>query len=262
MTGPEPVYAVLGRPVGRSRSPALHRHWLRALGLPGTYVALEVPAGHEDDVVPAVRALGLAGCNVTLPLKERVGRRLDALDDTAATTGAVNTIARDGPRLVGHNTDVVGLTAALAAAGWSVHGADVVVVGAGGAARAVVEALLRGGCGRVGILARDPAAATRLSSRDPRLRPTRALTGAELVFHASSGRPDALLAATPDDLRRLRGWMDLNYWDPDPPGRTAALAAGAQFVDGWPMFLAQAAASFRAWTGVEPPPVPDPLLIG
>jgi shikimate dehydrogenase len=265
VSAPPPVYAVLGRPVGRSRSPALHSAWLRALGLPGTYVALEVPAGAEDHVVAAIRTLGLAGCNVTLPLKERVAAQLDALDATAARTGAVNTIAREGGRLVGRNTDVEGCARALDEAGLSPEGRVAVVVGAGGAARAVVEALLAGRAARIGVLARRPESAARLCARAPdRVVPVSSLADAELVIHASSGRPAALLEATAEELPRLTGWMDLNYWDPDPPGRAAVAERGALFVDGWPMFVAQAAASFRVWTGADPLPVlrPAPFLVG
>lgn len=259
---PPPVYAVLGRPVGRSRSPAIHTAWLRALDLPGTYVALEVPPGREDGVVDAIRALGLAGCNVTLPLKERVARQLDALRGPAARTGAANTVIREGGRLVGDNTDVGGCLSALREAGLDPGGASAVVVGAGGAARAAVEALRVGGAARIGILARDPAAAGALLALAPDSAAIAAdLAGAELVIHATSGRPDALVRLAPDDLPRLAGWMDLNYWDPDPPGRGAALARGAVFVDGWPMFVAQAAASFAAWTGRDPLTVLRPARV-
>jgi shikimate dehydrogenase len=263
-TRPTPVYAVLGRPVGRSRSPALHNAWLAATGSPGTYVALEVPEGAEDHVASAVRTLGLAGCNVTLPLKERVVSQVDALHPTAERTGAVNTLVWEGPRLVGHNTDVEGCTRALAEAGLETHGVRAVVVGAGGAARAVIEALLLGGAARIGIVARDVAAAERLVARAPSriaVVDRAGLRDAELGVHATSGHPTALEGLVPEDLPHLGGWMDLNYWDPAPPLRSVIEQRGARFVDGWPMLVAQAAAAFRAWTGVDPLPLLRPARI-
>jgi shikimate dehydrogenase len=239
-----PVYAVFGRPVGRSASPALHNAWFARLGIPGVYVALEVPEGREDRVVDAFRTLGLAGANVTVPLKTAVAAQVDALDPDAAATGAVNTLVRDGDRVIGCNTDVAGFRRTLGA----LRGRRAVIVGAGGAARAVARALDLDGA---------PYRTLSRSGPDPLVR--EAFAEAELVVNAASGRPAILDALLPSDVPRLVGMIDLNYWDPDPPGRSLAGSCGVPFRTGAAMLEAQAAEAFARWTGRDPLGSADPV---
>ncbi len=263
ISGSTGVVALLGRPVAHSQSPALHNAWFAAAGLDLVYVALEVPPGAEDRATDAVRTLGLRGANVTAPLKERVVAGVDALDADAAATGAVNTLAWDGPRLVGANTDVRGFARSLDEAGVDPAGRRAVVVGAGGAALAVGVALARGGVGSLLFVARRPERAERVGERCRPARPgivvgaaplePGALAGAELVVVASSGRAEALDRVDPATLGAGAAWVDLNYWDPDPPGLRRAAEAGLRTASGDAMLRAQAALSFEAWTGRPPP---------
>ncbi|HKU38562.1 MAG TPA: shikimate dehydrogenase, partial [Polyangiales bacterium] len=135
------VYAILGFPVAHSLSPAMHNSALEALGIDARYVAFEVAPERLPDAVRGLRALGVRGANITVPHKIAILPLLDAVDAIAQHVGAVNTLLRDGDRLIGTNTDAEGLARALREAGVQLAGARVTVLGAGGAARASVVGL-------------------------------------------------------------------------------------------------------------------------
>ena len=140
-TGTTSLAAVIGSPVRHSRSPAIHNAAFRALGLDWTYLAFDVAAGEAGRAIDAMRALGLGGLSVTMPHKDAVVDLVDELTDDARRLGAVNCVTPRSGRLIGDNTDGAGFIASLADAGVSVGGRSCVVLGAGGAARAVVLAL-------------------------------------------------------------------------------------------------------------------------
>lgn len=262
IAGTTSVVALLGRPVAHSRSPALHNAWFAALGLDWVYVALEVAEGRDDLAVDAVRTLGLRGANVTAPLKERVAAGVDRLDAAAEATGAVNTLWWDGSALVGGNTDVPGLLESLRAAGIEVAGRRAAVIGAGGAARAAGVALAGAGAVELRIVGRSADRVERVRARCAASFPSvltraeplvpAALEGVDLLVNAASGRV-ALLDTLPLELLAPgAAWVDLNYWDRDPPGLRRAASGGLRTVTGDGMLTAQAALSFEAWTGLRP----------
>ncbi len=138
----EKLFGVIGDPIEHSLSPALFEYVLRELELPYRYRAFHVRANELRDFLQKARAEGIAGVNVTIPHKERVVPLLDALDSQAEKLGVVNTVASEGGRLIGYNTDVLGFTRSLPARGLPLAGERAVVLGAGGAAKAVVYALI------------------------------------------------------------------------------------------------------------------------
>lgn len=236
--------ALLGHPVGHSRSPALHNGWLQALGIDAVYVALDCGPTGAIDPAAIVRA-GLWGANVTIPLKQRCSP--DRLETDAEATGAVNTLYWDGDELVGANTDVEGFRASTEAAIGPLAGRRCLVLGAGGAARAVVQAL-------------SDAEAVEVANRTERDLgvPWRPLEGLDpRPFDLVVNTLPAAGRAWVDTLALPQGsdaaWVDLNYWDADPPRARAAAQAGVAFVDGHGMLEAQARAAFRRWTGQDPP---------
>ena len=161
------VAAVIGSPVHHSLSPAIHNAAFVAAGLDWVYVAFEVAPGAAGGALDAMRTLDLGGLSVTTPHKEDVARGVDELDPAAAALRSVNTVVWDADgRLVGHSTDGAGFVASLAASGVDVGGATVAVVGAGAAARSVVDALGRAGAADVAVVNR---------TRDPRRRGRRRL---------------------------------------------------------------------------------------
>jgi len=251
------VYALLGRPVGHSLSPALHNALFALLGVDAAYVALDVPPGEAARVPAALRALGFAGANLTVPLKEAVLDGLDALTPAAARAGAVNTVQRgDGGELIGHNTDGEGLLAALDEAGGA--GGPAAVLGAGGAGRAVAAALSAAGVPTT-LLNRDPARARRAGGALglpwgglddlPALAP-----GLQLVVDCT--RPEGVTAEVRTGLHRMPPgalWVDTRYFLDLRPLRAACAAFGLRLMDGRPMLLHQALAASALWTGRRVP---------
>ena len=160
-TGSTRVAGVIGDPVRHSLSPALHNAAFSALGLDWTYLAFEVPSGQGADAVAAMRVLGIDGLSVTMPHKDTVAAAVDELSPAAALLGAVNCVRRDGDRLIGENTDGAGFLRSLRTqAGVDPAGLHTVVLGAGGAARAVIVALAADGA-LVTVVNRSPDAAAR-----------------------------------------------------------------------------------------------------
>ena len=241
---PEPVQRVLllGDPVRESLSPLFQNAAFAAANIPCRYEVRSVDAeGLEDSIEEIRRDPGILGANVTIPHKEAVLRSLDAIDPVAERVGAVNTINRDGPRLKGWNTDIEGFLKALGELGFAPRGKAAVVVGAGGAARAVVAAL-QPVASAVWVVSRRVDRASRLcrdlgvTSGGPRRLDE---------LQALAARADLLVNATPVDAIP-RGWAD--------GGRLLFDLRTRQSPAGRLMLLHQGAAAFQIWTG-RPAPV-------
>ena len=261
MTRPVTLCGSLSRlasPLGRS----LHEAGYRALGLPFTYVPFEV--SDLGGAIAGMRALGIRGFGVSQPFKQQVIPLLDALEPRAERIGAINTIVNDGGRLVGHNTDWVGAVRALEEAR-AIGGARVLLVGAGGAARAIAFGL-QAADARVTIVNRDHARAERLVAEvgDGAEVAPFALLGDvdlvrrfEVVVNATSlGQADADGArnAIPEAaLGEGQLVMDIVYKPVETPLVTLALARGARVIRGTRMLLHQAAAQFELYTGMPAP---------
>jgi shikimate dehydrogenase len=259
LSGHTRVVGVIGDPVAHSLSPTLHNAAFAALELDWVYVAFPVPRGRGADAVAAVSALGLAGLNVTMPHKEDVASACDDLTPDAAALRSVNTVVAlpDG-RSLGDSTDGPGFLDAIAVEGISVAGKPVLVLGAGGAARAVVLALGRAGAA-VTVAARRPDAAEAAAALTPG-GCVLALGAADpsafaVVVNAtplgmSGGDP---LPIDPESLHSGQAVVDLVYHPADTPLLTAARARGALAVNGLGMLVHQAARSFTLWTGQTAP---------
>lgn len=262
-TGSTRVAAVIGDPVRHSLSPALHNSAFQALGLDWVYLALPVAAGETAGAITGMRALGVEGLSVTMPHKTAVAGLVDELTPTAAALGAVNTIVRRGSALVGDSTDGTGFLDALAAdEGFDPRDRRCLVLGSGGAARAVVEALARAGAARVDVAGRTPAPASRAAAlagdRGAVITDlAEAVRAADLVVNATpvgmAGDPAIPFAIDPRWLGRHHVVVDLVYEPPITPLLAAARDRGCVSVNGIGMLIYQAAAAFRLWTGEDPP---------
>jgi shikimate dehydrogenase len=255
--GATTVVGVIGWPVAHSLSPAIHNAAFEALGLDWTYVALPVAPGGVAEAVAGLRALGLAGANVTMPHKAAVADAVDVLDDDARRLHAVNTVVVEGERLVGANTDAPGFERFLRDdAGFDAAGRAALVFGAGGAARACALALARQGLARLVIAVRDP---TRTGSVVSALEGHATEVTVIALDDAPTQTADLVVNATPVGARGeslpvppLGPDMlivDLLYDPTSTPLQVAAKEAGAAAFGGLGLLLHQAALSFEMWTG-------------
>jgi shikimate dehydrogenase len=263
-TGATRLAAVIGDPVRHSLSPVLLNAAFAASGLDWVYVALEVPEGEVPAAFTGVRALGIGGLSVTMPHKEAAATACDRLSDEAAALGAVNCVVNEGGTLVGHNTDGAGFVAALRAEGGvDPAGQRCVVVGAGGAGRAVALALARAGAARVAVVNRSAERAARavalLGEAGAVVAPEHAgpeVAEAGLVVNATSvgmGEGSTDLPLDAGAIRPGQVVVDIVYRPLRTPLLRAAEARGATAMGGVPMLVGQAAEAFRLWTGAPPP---------
>lgn len=254
---------VLGHPVKHSLSPVLHNAAFAEVGLDWAYVAFDVPDGACPAAVAGARALGLQGLSVTMPHKRSAALACDELSVTATALGVVNTIVRRRDRLVGEATDGPGFLASLRAAGHDPAQRTCLVLGAGGAARAVVHALAGAGGARIGVVARRPEAAREVAALAGKVGAVATavdVDSADLIVNATSvgmaGTPgeDGLpMGLGPGDFRPGHVVADLVYNPRRTPLLSAAEAAGATPIDGLGMLVHQAALAFELWTGIQAP---------
>jgi len=260
------LFGVLGEPVEHSLSPVMHNAAFAAAGLPHLYLRYRVAPAGLRSALDEARRLRMGGLNLTVPLKEAVRPFLDAVTPEADRIGAVNTILFRGSRLIGDNTDGRGFARALRGR-VRLRGATAVVLGAGGAARAVGAALVAAGVGRLVVAnrtrARGEALAARLRAlggRDVVVVPLAAVArgsavaGASLVVNTTStGLHGAAVrvrhAATPRDCL----FVDLVYGPSATPFLAAAARAGRRTLDGAAMLLHQGALAWEAWLGRPAP---------
>ena len=269
ISGKTGVLGVIGHPVGHSASPAMHNAALEATGLDYAYVAFHVLPDSVGDVTTAVRALGITGLNVTVPHKQAIMAGLDEVSEEARAIGAVNTVANRDGKLIGFNTDAHGAIASLRQDG----GLDTlperaVVLGAGGAARAILYALV--GCRdvkRIDLLNRTVSKAEELAlALDPSAHKIRVgsvdtaaahTADAGLLINSTSVGMDPHAGLSPlDDPSCLHDELvvlDIVYKPLETSLLSRARAAGARCIDGLGMLVHQGARAFEIWTGVKPP---------
>ncbi len=266
MTDPAlpPVAGVIGWPVAHSLSPRLHRYWLRHYRLDGHYLPFPVPRDELARALDGVRALGLAGVNITVPHKEGVIPHLDTVEAAARRIGAVNTVVADAERrLHGRNTDVFGFIEALhqAQPDFDPARGPAVVLGAGGAARAVVAALADAGAPEIRLVNRTLAKAERLAADlDAPARPvawearSETVDGAALLVNATSlgMKGQAPLEFDLDGLPGDAVVYDIVYVPLETELLASARARGNPAVDGLGMLLHQARPAFEAFFGRDP----------
>ena len=246
----------------------MHNAAFRYLEFNVTYEALEVPPAALQEAVSSLRAERVLGANVTVPHKQAVVPFLDALSDAAEAIGAVNTIVNNNGRLVGHNTDAAGFLRALIEADFGPRDKRVVVLGAGGAARAVVYALLTAGVAEVGVYNRTPDKAEALVNAfsnlgtvnviepgdlDARVRGADGLVNTTSVGMARGGHdPDT--SPLPGALVPYRGFVcDIVYRPPKTRLLRDAEATGLRAQNGLPMLVYQGAEALELWTGRDAP---------
>lgn len=254
---------VIGWPISHSRSPLIHRHWLKTLGLPGDYSKIAVAPENLADFIAKLERNGLAGCNVTLPHKEAVFALVTVADEDTARLGTVNTVFLRNGVAHGTNTDRQGFLSSLHAGApdLDLRNRKVVVLGAGGAAMAVTGALLSTGVTEIAIVNRSAERAADLCRRFgagvspvPWHSRNDALTGASLLVNTTSlgmtGQPklELNISRLPQDAVVA----DIVYTPLVTPLLVEAAQRGNVIVPGLGMLLHQAVRGFELWFGVRP----------
>jgi shikimate dehydrogenase len=260
---------VMGWPVAHTRSPVIHSHWISKHGLKGAYVQLPVQPDRLEAAIRGLPALGFAGCNITVPHKVNAMQLMDELHPQAARIAAINTVVvqPDG-RLLGVNNDGIGYIQSLRDANptWRGDAGPALVLGAGGAARAIVVALLDEGVPELRITNRtlERAQALKEAFGDrvtvvPWAERNQAMAGISLLVNTTTqgmhGQP--ALDVQLDDLPAAAMVSDAIYIPLETPLLAAARQRGHQTVNGLGMLLNQARPAFHAWFGVLPEITPE-----
>ena len=264
MTTCIPLAGVIGSPIAHSKSPRLHQHWLRRYGILGHYIPMDVRADDLEDVLATLPKMGFIGVNVTIPHKEHVLSLADIVTDSAALIGSANTLTfRPDGKLYADNTDGFGFMENLrnGAPEWNPKSGPAAVLGSGGAARAVISALIEAGVPEIRLSNRTKNRAEALQREFGNkvvvydwVQAGNALDDADLVVNASSlgmqGKPEMRVPL--DALSRNAVVTDLVYTPLETPLLSFAKSIGCTTVDGLGMLLHQAAPGFERWFGRKP----------
>jgi shikimate dehydrogenase len=268
---PYKLAGVMGWPVAHSRSPVIHNHWIAHHGLNGAYVLLPVQPQNLESALRALPVLGFAGCNLTIPHKVEALSLVDRVDHLAARIGAINTIVVEADQsLTGRNTDAFGYIESLrdAKPQWQADAGPAVVIGAGGAARAVIVSLIDQGAREIRLTNRSwakahdmaqefgaPVSAIAWEDRHE------ALEGAALLVNTTNQgmHGEAPLDLRLDALPVTALVSDIIYVPMETPLLSAARLQGNETVNGLGMLLNQARPAFEAWFGVQPDVTPELL---
>ena len=260
---------VMGNPVAHSRSPVIHNHWIAQYHLKGSYVLLPVEPANLHDALRGLKALGFAGCNVTIPHKVEAMKAMDWLHPVAKQMGAINTIVvqPDGA-LHGFNNDGYGYIQCIkdAKPDWRADTGPITVLGAGGAARAIVLSLINEGAKEIRLINRTQEKAQALADEFGSSvkvlnwsERNNALSNIAMLVNTTNqgmhGQPD--LDIKLDELPASALVSDAIYIPLETPLLVAAKARGNKTVNGLGMLLNQARPAFEAWYGVLPEITPE-----
>lgn len=254
---------VIGTPIRHSRSPMIHGHWLKTFGTDGSYKAIEVQIGELDEFLGALKSAGeFQGGNVTIPHKERACALADEPDELAKELGAANTLWMEDGRLKASNTDGYGFTANLdeRASGWD-QTSRAVILGAGGASRAIIQAVRNRGVREIHVVNRTQARAQELADRfgpkvhaHPMAALKEVMNGAGLFINTTSLGMDGEGSLEIDFtvMNEKAIVTDIVYVPLETPTLAQARAQGFATVDGLGMLLHQAVPGFEKWFGRRP----------
>ncbi|ACL69353.1 shikimate dehydrogenase [Halothermothrix orenii] len=265
------VVGLMGYPLGHSMSPAMHNRAYKDLGINYVYLPLEIKPDFLKEGIEGLRAFNFRGVNVTIPYKEKVIPYLDEIDRLAGEIGAVNTIVNNGGKLKGYNTDALGFKKMLEDdCSFEIKGTKAVIIGAGGASRAVGAVLAREGASEIFLLNRTLKKAAKLVGIWNKTYPgikTVALPLDEDKYLPVVKRCDVIIDTTPvgmapgikggpviakEAITRDTLVVDLVYNPPETTLIKAGRQVGARTMNGFPMLIYQAAYAFKLWTGIKP----------
>lgn len=259
------LFALIGHPVGHSLSPAMHNDMFRALGLPHYYQAFDVNSSNLKEALRGMRALGVAGFNITVPHKVAVLEELDEVDEEAGQIGAVNTVKNENGRLIGYNTDGKGyLEGLINIIGHTLSEKNVLMIGAGGAAKGVAVSLSRHGVKQLDLTNRTLDKAEKLSEICRRHVPSKVidfdkaqteLACYDVIINTTPAGMSPNVEAMPLPVRHIKAgtiMSDLIYNPLKTKWLSEGEKLGAVADNGISMFIGQGALAFQIWTGYKP----------
>ena len=267
ITGNTKLLGVMGHPIKHSFSPAIHNAALTEAGLDYAYLPLEVPAESLENTLRWIRTLNFRGFNVTIPHKNKILSLLDEVTEEAKRVGAVNTVIRENGRLIGYNTDIVGFIAGLKEAGFDAKNKNAVILGAGGAARAVISGLIRENVENIEIIARNVHKAVTLAQDFNSFKNIACHNFESEEYKTAQENADIIINTTPLGMNPNTDAMppvdfslvkkgtliyDVIYTPEETKLLKEAKANNLKTINGETMLVEQGAAAFRLWTGEEP----------
>ena len=259
------TYCIIGDPIDHSLSPAIHNAAFNTLGLNCSYIALRVQEGQLKNSIDSLRAINIGGFNVTMPHKVKVLNYVDRCDQTVQLVGAANTVNNEEGKFCAYNTDVAGFIRPLRERKISFNGIEVLILGAGGAARAVVVALSgERGIANINIFNRNTDRSTNLAKLVKKLGLKASIVSNDYIQKIAS-KSDLIINTTPLGMSNEESLInsvsiskesivyDIVYKPINTKLIVNAKTAGAQVVYGYEMLLEQATASFKIWLKMDPP---------
>ena len=250
------VYGVMGYPVSHSLSPFIHNLGFKELGINAVYGCFEVKPEMLPAAIEGVKALGIKGLSVTVPYKEKIMEFLDEIDETAQKIGAVNTILNEKGKLIGFNTDWIGILKAFEVSGVDLKEKKVVIVGAGGASKAVVFAVKKAGAKEIEVYNRTFEKAVKLADEfgviPKKWEELKNACGDVIIQTTSVGMNSWESPVEEQTLANFKIAMDIVY----TPLKTKFLSMAEKYgkiIDGLKMLLYQGIEQFKIWTKKTPP---------
>ena len=250
------VYGVIGYPVKHSLSPVMHNFWFQKLGLKGVYGSFEVPPEEFENAVKAIKVLGIKGVSITIPHKEKALELADEVEESAQKISAVNTFKLENGHLKGYNTDWIGVQKAFEAKGINLKDKKVVILGAGGASKAVCFAVKNMQAKSIEVYNRTFEKALQLAEKfsviPKKWEEVFLAKGDVLINTTSIGLESNQSPVEEEVISRFSVFMDVVY----TPLKTKFLKLAEKYgtiIDGLEMLIYQGAKQFEIWTGVYPP---------
>lgn len=265
MASPIKTYCIIGDPVQHSLSPLMQNAAFSALGIKSTYISFRVPSKDLKPSIESLKSIGIAGFNVTIPHKMSIMQYIDELDDTASKSNAVNTVINDTGKLIGYNTDIYGFIQPLYRRNIDFKGKKVLIIGAGGAAYAIVTALsYEKGIEEIRVVNRSSHNASKLVEHALKLGLNTHKEDFENLCKLAL-QSDLIINSTSIGLNNESSPIERNYINPnsivydivykpiDTDLIRKAKEVNAKVVYGYEMLIAQGAQAFKIWTGCDAP---------
>ena len=258
------TYAVIGDPIDHSLSPHIHNAAFRHLELDHTYIAYKIPVGELSAGIDALKAIKIAGFNVTIPHKIEMMKFLDEMDTTCKIIGAVNTVLNEDGKLKGYNTDMIGFLDPIKKKNLTIKDSQVLLLGAGGAARAIVTAMVKEKSGKITIVNRTLENANRLAEFTKKIggdadtvsiqEANKLITDYKFIINSTSiGMRNEPSPISTENISKNSIVYDLVYQPINTDLIKKSKENGATIIYGYQMLLSQAACSFEIWHKMEAP---------